>query len=210
MLVKRQRSLISGDFAMSVGVRARRIGAASLLLVGFVGASTIVAAAPPAAPGVPGNYGGGPTHGPAPSSPTTAGPVFRPILTDPDSSDGVKSATGDAENAVSQCPDDANTLCVAAALDAYADALRHLSPPLPPDLRSLPDIVSRAAHKVRQAKTKAQAVKAIKAAIAEVHKTISLLKADDPVVLKAETRDGGFVAEALEAADNKLEKAVGL
>ena len=112
-----------------------------------------------------------------------------------------------AEAAISTCSDD-DPRCIADALDAYAEALRRL--PLPPELKHLPDVVARAAHQVRAAKTKAQAVKAIKAAIAEVHKTISLLKADDPVTLKAETRTGAFVAETLAVADNKLEKAVGL
>jgi hypothetical protein len=81
---------------------------------------------------------------------------------------------------------------------------------LPLDLRGLPAIVSRAAHSVRIARTRAEATKAIKIAIAEVHKTIALLKADDPAELKAATRDGSFVAETLMVADGKLEKAVGL
>jgi hypothetical protein len=44
-------------------------------------------------------------------------------------------------------------------------------------------------------------------AIAAVHKTIALLRADDPVTLKAETREGGFVVETLQVASIKLEKA---
>lgn len=121
----------------------------------------------------------------------------------------VKPITRSTEAAISQCAED-DRICVADALDAYAAALRKLSPPLPPELSGLPDIVSRAAHRVRQAKTRAQATRAIKVAIAEVRKTISLLKADDPVVLKAETRQGTFVAETLAVAENKLEKASGL
>jgi predicted RNase H-like HicB family nuclease len=147
--------------------------------------------------------------GHAPPSGSSGGPGLLTNLGVTDEGAAVKSVTRAAEAAISKCPED-NPLCVADALDAYADALRNLSPPLPPDLQTLPDVVSRAARRVRQAKTKAQAVKAIKIAIAEVHKTISLLKADDPVVLKAETRQGDFVAETLEVADNKLEKAVGL
>jgi hypothetical protein len=37
-----------------------------------------------------------------------------------------------------------------------------------------------------------------------------LLKADEPIALQAETREGAFVAETLQVADRKLEKAVGL
>jgi hypothetical protein len=121
----------------------------------------------------------------------------------------VQQISNHAESSVSACRDDDKD-CIADALEAYADALRNLSPPLPPHLRNLPDVVSRAAHRVREAKTKAQAVKAIKIAIAEVHKTIALLKADDPVMRQAETREGAFVAQTLAVASNKLEKAVGL
>ena len=52
--------------------------------------------------------------------------------------------------------------------------------------------------------------KALKVAIAEVHKSIALLKADDPAAVPAGTREGSFVVETLQVADNKLEKAVGL
>ena len=47
-------------------------------------------------------------------------------------------------------------------------------------------------------------------AIAEVHKTIALIRADDPITLKAQTREGAFVVETLQVANDKLEKAVGL
>lgn len=50
----------------------------------------------------------------------------------------------------------------------------------------------------------------MKIAIAAVHKTIALLRADDPVTLKAETREGAFVAETLQVASLKLKKASGL
>jgi hypothetical protein len=123
-----------------------------------------------------------------------------------------KAVARAAETAINSCYGDfaVERLCVADALDAYARALRNLSPALPPRLRALPDIVSRAAQRVRVARTKAEATNAIRIAVAEVHKTISLLRADDPSLVKAETRAGGFVAETLEVANNKLEKAVGL
>lgn len=144
------------------------------------------------------------------SSGGNGGPHFPSAVAAPDRGPpDVKPITRSTEAAISQCAED-DRICVADALDAYAVALRKLSPPLPPELSGLPDIVSRAAHRVRQAKTRAQATRAIKVAIAEVRKTISLLKADDPVVLKAETRQGTFVAETLAVAENKLEKASGL
>jgi len=121
-----------------------------------------------------------------------------------------KPATRAIEAAIDACRENfvGERQCIADALDAYAEALREL--PLPPDLHGLPAIVSRAAHRVRAARTKAEATAAIKIAIAEVHKTIALLKADDSGALKAETRDGSFVAETLMVADNRLERAVGL
>jgi hypothetical protein len=50
----------------------------------------------------------------------------------------------------------------------------------------------------------------VKAAIGQVRKTIALLEADDPVILQTETREGELVAETLEVADARLEKASGL
>jgi hypothetical protein len=63
---------------------------------------------------------------------------------------------------------------------------------------------------VRAARTAADAVQAVRTAIGQVRKTITLLKADDPVILRAETREGSLVVDTLEAASDKLEKAVGL
>ena len=100
--------------------------------------------------------------------------------------------------------------CVADALESYAAALQQLEPYLPPRLRTLPSIITRAAKKVRSAKTKAEAVRAIRTAIAEVHKSISLLKADDTASRQVSTRAGELVVETLQVANDKLEKAVGL
>jgi hypothetical protein len=104
----------------------------------------------------------------------------------------------------------APTECVADALDKYADELAEISPQFPPSMRDLPEVVRTAARKVRAAKTKTEAVRAIKAAIVVVHKTIELLKADDSISHQVATREGGFVAATLEVAGAKLEKAVGL
>jgi hypothetical protein len=152
-----------------------------------------------------------PAPAPAPSAGESGGGphYFSNSATYSDGGRAVKTVTRSAEAAIGQCSQD-DPICIADALDAYAAALRNLSPPLPPDLQALPDIVSHAAHQVRQARTRAQATRAIKIAIAEVHKTIALLKADDPIVLKVETRQGAFVAETLAVAENKLEKASGL
>ena len=100
--------------------------------------------------------------------------------------------------------------CIADALDNYAAALAQLAPQMPPEFRNLPNIVATAARRVRTSQTRAQAVHALKIAISAVHKTIALLRADDPVTLTAETREGGFVVETLQVARNKLEKATGL
>jgi hypothetical protein len=149
--------------------------------------------------GGPGAGAGGGQFGQAPGAPglTSADP---------------KRATRSAELALSHCSGGfaGERQCVADALEAYAQALRELSPSLSPPLQGLPEIVSRAAQQVRAAKTREAAVRAIKIAIGEVRKTISLIRADDLGQFNAETRAGAFVAETLEVADNKLEKAVGL
>jgi hypothetical protein len=74
----------------------------------------------------------------------------------------------------------------------------------------LPGVVARAATRVRAARTRREAIHAVQIAIAAVHKSIALLKADDPVALRREAREGSFVEETLRVADNKLERAVGL
>ena len=120
-----------------------------------------------------------------------------------------KSISKEAERAIAAC--DIHTLhCIADALDDYAAALRGIAPQLSPEMRDLPDIVARAATRVRAARTREQAIRAVKIAIAEVHKTIALLTADDPITLKAGTREGSLVAETLQVADSKLEEATGL
>jgi hypothetical protein len=115
-----------------------------------------------------------------------------------------------AERDINECDVKKATTCVADALDNYADALRQLAPRMPSELRELPNVVARAAKQVRIAKTKGQALSAVRNAVAEVHKAIALLRADDPITLSAGTREGAFVVETLQYADDKLEKAVGL
>jgi hypothetical protein len=124
----------------------------------------------------------------------------------------IEFETRDAEVAIAACSDalQEGISCIAAALDKYANALRALSPNLPGKLQRLHEVVERAARNVRLAKTSAEAVVTYGTAIAEVHKTISLLKADDPILFSAETRATDFVAETFDVATAKLDKAVGL
>jgi hypothetical protein len=100
--------------------------------------------------------------------------------------------------------------CIADALDTYATGLLAEAPRLPPELRTLPIVVETAATKVRLARTKKEAMSALTSAIAQIHKSIGLLRIDDPVILKAATREEELVAETLQVADNQLEKAMGL
>jgi hypothetical protein len=100
--------------------------------------------------------------------------------------------------------------CVANALDEYAAALKRLAPHLPRRLRALPTILAKAAKNVRAAKTTAEAVLAIKSAIAEVHKSIALLKADDQATRRVGVREGTLVEATLQVASDKLEMASGL
>lgn len=119
----------------------------------------------------------------------------------------------DIQGLILACPGDDNAevrSCVGDALEKYAAGLAPLKDKLSPQLADLPDIVATAAHRVREAKTKKQAVQAVKAAIGAVHKTIALLRADNSLTLAARTREGTLVAETLQVAQNKLEKAVGL
>jgi hypothetical protein len=100
--------------------------------------------------------------------------------------------------------------CVADALDRYAEALAAVAPRLPPQLQDMPNVVARAARQVRAARTKGEAVKALRAAIAVIHKDISLVRAEDPATQQSATRSGGFVAETLAVASLSLQQAGGL
>jgi hypothetical protein len=132
-----------------------------------------------------------------------------PATTADDVGPAVETMSAEAATAIARC-DYETPYCVADALDNYAAALRQIAPQLPPRLRALPNIIAKAASRVRASRSKEEAVNALRVAIAEVHKTITLLKAEDPVARRAGTRDGALVIETLRVADNKLEKAVGL
>lgn len=115
----------------------------------------------------------------------------------------------EAEQAVAQCslefPD-----CLADAFENYAEALRELAPSLPPQLRSLPTIVAKAAKNIRASRSVAEAIRAVKVAIVAVHKRIALLKAENSYGRQVATREGTLVAQTLQVADAKLQSAVGL
>jgi hypothetical protein len=148
-----------------------------------------------------GGTGGGPVrNGVAPPNVPGAGAVEATSLA---------ALSGQTQNAINGC-DAASPECVADALDAYAAALQQIAPQLPPQLRSLPTVVATAASQVRFSRNPRQAIQALRVAIAAVHKSIALLRADDPVTLKAATREGALVAATLQVADDKLERAIGL
>jgi hypothetical protein len=165
---------------------------------------------------------------PVPQAPTDVGDVDsgscaggdKTKLPDPasfgsDSGAAIQAISQAAEANIKQCCPTGGNLketkdCLANALDDYAAALTQIAPQMPEQLRNLPNIVATAANRVRGATSKRAALSALKVAITAVHKSIALLRADDPVTLKAETREGAFVAEMLQAADTKLERAVGL
>jgi hypothetical protein len=178
---------------------------------GAAGAGPGPGAGPGAAAG--GGNGGGSTgpgaSGPGPGGGGAGTHSFSSVTGDPDPISAVQAASQAADQAIALC-DTRTRRCIADALDDYATALRELAPRLPSEFRDLPIIVERAATKVRTARTKKEAIAAVTNAIAAVHKSIALLKANDPVALRAETRAGSFVIETLQVADDKLEKAVGL
>ena len=100
--------------------------------------------------------------------------------------------------------------CVADALDEYAKALTVVAPRLPKPLRNLPKIVAEAAHRVRIAKTKAEAVAAISHAIDIVHKEIPLVLSEDVATATPARRSAELVADTLTVAGDALVNAGGL
>ena len=119
---------------------------------------------------------------------------------------GVRAVSRITERYLNQCECETKE-CIAAALDSYAAELAVLAPRLGPDLQDLPRIVSTAARRVRAARTNSEAVAALQQAVAAVHKDIGLIRVSDPDFQASETRGGDFVAEALDVAAAKLERA---
>lgn len=100
--------------------------------------------------------------------------------------------------------------CIADALDQYSKALAVVAPRLPPPLRNLPKIVAEAAHRVRVARTKAEATRALEQAIATVHKDISLVRSEDVETQTSKRRSGELVADTLSVASAALVNSGGL
>jgi hypothetical protein len=96
---------------------------------------------------------------------------------------------------------------IADALERFAAELAVLAPRLPPQLRNLPTIVGDAARKVRAAHSIAEAVGAVRTAIAQVNKDISLLRAENPDAAPASIQVSRTVSATLQAAEFRLLRA---
>jgi hypothetical protein len=127
-----------------------------------------------------------------------------------DAGDGVKAISRATREFIAAC-DCASQACIADALDQYAAALALVAPKLPTRLRNLPNLVAMAARRVRVAPTKMAAVNIVKTVIAQVHKEIELVRADDPDAdTRRQTRAADFVAGTLNTAAISLERSTAL
>lgn len=126
-----------------------------------------------------------------------------------DADAAVESLSRDTQDYIKACQC-ASQQCIADALDKYAEALAAVAPRLPRQLQDMPNVVARAAREVRDARTKGQAISALRAAIAVIHKDISLVRAEEPAALESATRSGGAVAQTLDVASLSLQRAGGL
>jgi hypothetical protein len=193
---------------------------AALVLAGALAVSSAALAQttgrpPPAhSSGVPAGPAGEPSDGPAlgpnaaPSDACDIGPSLPtpPAFGDP--GDAVKALSRATESYIRNCGC-ATQVCIANALDKYAEALAEVAPRLPPQLQDAPNVVAQAAKRVRAARTKAEALHALHDAIAIIHKDIELVRAEDADNPRL-TRGGDFVAETLNVASLALEKGGGL
>ena len=193
-----------------------------------LGGAAFAQVAPPGRGGGDGNGGGpGPSSGPSapgPAGPSSNGPAFSPSATSADAcavgptlpalptfqegGDAVKALSRATESYIRNCGC-ATQDCIANALDRYAEALAQVTPRLPPQFQNEATVVAQAAQRVRAARTKAEAQRALRDAIAIIHKDVELVKAEDPDHPRA-TRGGDFVAETLNVASLALEKGGGL
>ena len=152
----------------------------------------------------------GPSLGPdaASSGACDVGPTLPTLPMFQDGGDAVKALSRATESYIRNCGC-ATQNCIANALDSYAEALAQVTPRLPPQFQNEAAVVAQAAQRVRTARTKAEAQRALHDAIAIIHKDIELVKAEDPDHPRA-TRGGDFVAETLNVASLALEKGGGL
>lgn len=167
--------------------------------------------------GTGGNGGGGGTghgtggHGPATyTNPSAcgAGLLLAPPAMFGDPADAVKEMSEATQAYIRNCGC-ATQACMADALEQYAEALAQIAPRLPPHLQNSAGVVATAAARLRIARNKGEAARAINDAIAAIHKDIELVKAEDPDNPRA-TRGGEFVIETLNVASLALEKGGGL
>jgi hypothetical protein len=164
----------------------------------------------PAAPGPAAPGSNGPAFGPdaASSNSCDVGPTLPTPPMFGEAGDAVKALSRATESYIRNCGC-ATQACVADALDKYAEALAQVTPRLPPQLQDEANVVAQAARRVRAARTKTEALRALHDAIAIIHKDVELVKAEDPDHPRL-TRGGDFVAETLNVASLALEKGGGL
>ena len=188
------------------------LAGALALTAGAASAQSTTGNGAPAPAPAPGPHGNGPIHFNDPA--TTANGGCEPLqLPDPsgyaNAGDGVKALSRATTAYIKECSCDTQA-CIANALDEYAAKLAVIAPRLPPEIRNLPSIVSQAARRVRASRSKAEAAKVLHQAVAQIHKEIELIRADDPEEMRLQTRGGDFVAGTLNFAATKLERAEGL
>ena len=186
-------AVCGGAFAQSVGPPARGGGAA--------------APAPAPAPAPAGSHGSAAGDG-ADSGSCDGGPTLPALPTFQEAGDSVKSLSRATEAYIRGCGC-ATQDCIANALDKYAEALAQVAPHLPPQLQEAPSVVAQAAKRVRAARNTGEAQRALRDAIAIIHKDIALVKAEEPDQPRL-TRGGDFVVETLNVASLALEKGGGL
>jgi hypothetical protein len=103
--------------------------------------------------------------------------------------------------------------CIATAMAIFANDLEKPEVALPEETQPVPEIIRTAARKVLNAPDRETARAAVAEALVEVKKTIELIKADEPVyatLADMQTRQGNIIAEGLQVAEAKLERAVGI
>jgi len=136
-----------------------------------------------------------------------------PSLPDPnrysDPDQALRAISQSLENYFKHCQNPTQTT-IANALDEYAAKLQVLAPRLPPALRNVPAIVAESARRVRAARTRSEAVAALRQTVAAVHKEIALVLSEDPETRSREVRDGDVIAGALGGANVALVNSGGL
>ncbi|MFH5773295.1 filamentous hemagglutinin N-terminal domain-containing protein [Paracoccus sp. NGMCC 1.201697] len=122
--------------------------------------------------------------------------------------------------------------CISRALDQYSTALDELSASLPPSMQTVSAILRKASTDIDQTRRRSiarlgsatteeerhsirrealrEASRTMSAARAEIVKRVELLRADDPDLARANSRQEGLILATVEKADTTLVRAVGL